>query len=640
MLFNWLGSSRRVNGKTTRVMNRDAARKPQLELLESRVLMSRGDDFSNFFSGARQISLTDDGSATQSGVINRKYDVDMFRFVAPVTGEMAIDQAARTGSRLDSYLTVYDELWNEIAHDDDGGLGLDSRVEIDVIAGETYFVKAAGYGKSKGAYQLRLETDANSESGSETGPLTLILTGTDGDDVYTLGADGSGLRYLVQNGTSYDLEAYFGHDTFVRFTRIQVNLLAGNDRITIDPSVALPAEIDGGDGNDILTGGSGDDVINGGPGDDAINGGEGNDELTSGGGSDALDGGPGADTTDGVVEIDRGAAAVRVSPTAGLLTSEDGGYNIVTISLATAPNADVIIRLASDSPTEGLPGADSLTFTPTNWFRPQSFRITGQSDCVRDGNQVYHIVTTAQSSDARYDGIDVPDVTLTNQDVWSTLAGISVSPTSGLVTSEDGGTTSFAVRLTCAPSAPVSIPIGTSDATEGIASTSVVTFTPQDWSTPQTVTVTGLADSTFDGDIQYQIVTGPGQSADPNYNGMNPADVSVTNRDRSDIGRFDGSYTGSYNGTVSGFGFSGPISGAVTFTVVNGTITVTVPGAGSGSVNVSGQADFGAAAGAAAGATWGGVFTVVPGSTQVCASGGWSVSSGGVFGSGTWSACS
>lgn len=114
MFFKWLRTRRQDGSKKTRVTNRHTARRPQLEMLESRVLLSRGDDFSNSFSGASPISLADDGSGTRYGVINRRYDVDMFRFVAPIAGEMTIDQTARTGSRLDSHLYVYDELWHEI----------------------------------------------------------------------------------------------------------------------------------------------------------------------------------------------------------------------------------------------------------------------------------------------------------------------------------------------------------------------------------------------------------------------------------------------------------------------------------------------------------------------------------------------
>ena len=43
------------------------------------------------------------------------------------------------------------------------------------------------------------------------------------------------------------------------------------------------------------------------------------------------------------------------------------------------------------------------------------------------------------------------------------------------------------------------------------------------------MTVTGVDDFVQDGDVAYTIVTAAATSADPNYNGLNAADVAVTN---------------------------------------------------------------------------------------------------------------
>ena len=63
------------------------------------------------------------------------------------------------------------------------------------------------------------------------------------------------------------------------------------------------------------------------------------------------------------------------------------------------------------------------------------------------GNVAYTIVTAAASSaDANYSGLNAADVTVTNND--NDTAGITVTPTSGLVTTEAGGTATFTVKLT------------------------------------------------------------------------------------------------------------------------------------------------------------------------------------------------
>jgi len=109
--------------------------------------------------------------------------------------------------------------------------------------------------------------------------------------------------------------------------------------------------------------------------------------------------------------------------------------------------------------------------------------------------------------------------------------GFSVNPKTGLTTTEAGGSATFTVALTMKPTANVTISVSTSDATEGTASVSSLTFTPANWNVPQTVTITGVNDSIYDLDVAYTILLGAASSADPNYNGIDPADVSVVNAD-------------------------------------------------------------------------------------------------------------
>ena len=80
--------------------------------------------------------------------------------------------------------------------------------------------------------------------------------------------------------------------------------LAGNDKVTVNAKVTVPADLYGGTGNDALTGGAGadrlfgqagDDKLVGGAGDNLLVGGDGKDVLTGGTGRDVLLGGAGAD---------------------------------------------------------------------------------------------------------------------------------------------------------------------------------------------------------------------------------------------------------------------------------------------------------------------------------------------------------
>ena len=90
--------------------------------------------------------------------------------------------------------------------------------------------------------------------------------------------------------------------------------------------------------------------------------------------------------------------------------------------------------------------------------------------------------------------------------------------------------------LNSQPTANVTIGLSSSNTTEGTVSPASLTFTAANWNTAQTVTVTGVDDFVDDGDIAYTIVTAAASSADGNYNGLNAADVAVTNIDNDTAG--------------------------------------------------------------------------------------------------------
>src|SRR5262249_37549661 len=147
----------------------------------------------------------------------------------------------------------------------------------------------------------------------------------------------------------------------------------------------------------------------------------------------------------------------------------------------------------------------------------------------------YTVITApAVSADPKYSGMNAADVAVSNTD--DDAAGINVSPTAGLVTTEAGGTAAFSVVLTSQPTADVTIPIASSTTAEGTTSTAARTVTAANWNAAQTVTVTGVDDHVVDGNVAYTINTGPATTTDSIYNGMDPADVAVTNNDDDSVG--------------------------------------------------------------------------------------------------------
>ncbi|MEG4545098.1 FG-GAP-like repeat-containing protein [Microcoleus sp. Aus8_D2] len=240
---------------------------------------------------------------------------------------------------------------------------------------------------------------------------------------------------------------------------------------------------------------------------------------------------------------------ITVSPTSGLITTKTGSKAKFTVALNTPPTAPVTIGLnvSPQNPAEGTLSTSGVTFTPQNWNVPQEVTVTGAAGTLSiAANRPYTIVTApAISTDSKYSGIDAADVSITNMFINPSAPkgpGILVEPTKGPITTEAGGTANFSVVLESQPKADVRIPVRSDNTTEGKTSVSELIFTPDNWNTAQTVTVTGVNDNVTDGDRPYNIILDPAISNDgpppgsfsstPRYSGIDPQDVSVTNLER------------------------------------------------------------------------------------------------------------
>ncbi|MEZ2304418.1 MAG: Calx-beta domain-containing protein, partial [Microcoleus sp.] len=245
----------------------------------------------------------------------------------------------------------------------------------------------------------------------------------------------------------------------------------------------------------------------------------------------------GTTTTGSFTITDNDTKGITVSPTTGLTTTEAGGNATFTVKLNTQPTADVKLGLTSNKTTEGTVDKSSVTFTPANWNVAQTVTVTGVDDLIADGNQAYQIITAADTTttDLNYKNLKPADVALTNID--NETAGITVSPTTGLTTTEAGGKATFTVKLNTQPTADVKLGLTSNKTTEGTVDKSFVTFTSANWNVAQTVTVTGVDDLIADGNQAYQIITAADTTTtDLNYKNLKPADVALTNIDNETAG--------------------------------------------------------------------------------------------------------
>jgi hypothetical protein len=237
------------------------------------------------------------------------------------------------------------------------------------------------------------------------------------------------------------------------------------------------------------------------------------------------------------INADDDTAGFTLSATT-LSTTEAGGADTFTIVLDAQPSNDVVFTITSNDTSEGTPDVSTLTFTSTNWNTPQTITVTGADDTLIDGDIPYTVqvaIDTVNTLDANFTLLPVQDVNAINAD--DDTAGFTLDKTM-LSTTEAGGADTFTVVLDAEPTSDVVFTVTSSDTSEGVPDVSTLTFTPANWDTPQTVTVTGTDDTLIDGDIPYivQVAIDSANTLDANFTSLPAQDVSATNADDDTAG--------------------------------------------------------------------------------------------------------
>ncbi len=227
-----------------------------------------------------------------------------------------------------------------------------------------------------------------------------------------------------------------------------------------------------------------------------------------------------------VINDDDDVAGVTIAESGGSTSvSEAGATDTYTVVLNTQPTGTVTITLTPDAQVTVSPTV--LTFTPGNWNSAKTVTVYAVDDPDIEGGHSGTIAHAAAGGG--YGAAMIADVTASIVD--NDVAGINVSPISGLVTTESGGAATFTVVLATRPQQNVSIALSSDDLTEGDVQPASLTFTSGNWNVPQTVTVTGVDDLVVDNTVAYNIVTAAATSTDADYSGINPSNVAVTNID-------------------------------------------------------------------------------------------------------------
>ncbi|MFM2052137.1 MAG: hypothetical protein RL456_174, partial [Pseudomonadota bacterium] len=230
------------------------------------------------------------------------------------------------------------------------------------------------------------------------------------------------------------------------------------------------------------------------------------------------------------LDADTGANGVQNFPELGHANAT-GGHTVVTGRIDTTPATTLRIEFFSSATAsasghgeaETYLGATSVTTDATG---QATFATTLAGVSVTAG----HAVTATATVDLGGGNYGATSEFAANVIATALPPGISVMATP-ISISETGTSATFSVVLDSAPAANVTVPLSVADGTELSVSPASLTFTPQDWNIARTVTVTGLDDALADGDMTGSVIVGPAVSSDPDYHGLDPSDVTVTNRD-------------------------------------------------------------------------------------------------------------
>jgi hypothetical protein len=236
---------------------------------------------------------------------------------------------------------------------------------------------------------------------------------------------------------------------------------------------------------------------------------------------------------------------ITISPTSGLFTSElptSTNFNI-TFNGDVPAGTTVSLTITSSDTTEGLvsdggPAAPQIVHNVVGPMTAPFYvpiTVIGQPDLIADGPQNYTVtVTTTSNPVGVFNNLSLPAVNLTNNDIDT--AGITISKTSGLVTTESGGTDSFSVSLTSKPVGQITLNLTNLTPTEVSLSQSTIVFDSTNWNAGIVVVVTGVDDTVLDFTQPWTIRgTLSATAADPAYAGILVPTITGVNLDNEVI---------------------------------------------------------------------------------------------------------
>jgi hypothetical protein len=191
------------------------------------------------------------------------------------------------------------------------------------------------------------------------------------------------------------------------------------------------------------------------------------------------------------------------------------------IQLTKRPSNTVVVNVHTDGSTKV--NTATVTIPPDEWKSPKIVKVMPVDDLIAQPSPKYtsKITHTVSSSDAEYEGVDVPDITVTILD--NEKAGVEITPTSVDVAEDGTGVSkaTYEVRLTSQPIQDVVVHFSSLEGQVDILTSEpghTVTFSATDWvsTTFRTITVKAKDDLTAEG-MHQDTIRHHTESTDPNY---------------------------------------------------------------------------------------------------------------------------
>ena len=169
-----------------------------------------------------------------------------------------------------------------------------------------------------------------------------------------------------------------------------------------------------------------------------------------------------SDAENASIPIPTGTSTIRDDDTAGVTVSDtsldidEGDSDTYNVVLDSQPTHDVTITVNDPSNTDVMAEPADLTFTSANWDTAQTVTVTASQDSGHDDEDAT-VTHTAASTDTKYNGISVSDVSVDVTD--DDDVPVTVSFEQSAYTVAEGSSETVKVRLSADPERTVEVPI-------------------------------------------------------------------------------------------------------------------------------------------------------------------------------------